>query len=145
MIVPLLLKIELELQGHWKVTLDFIFNLKSLAQRIGLADFKPQSVTRLGKIVHSRPRLLRFKCANMQEKITLLKGSKNLRNDGQFKKVFVNPDLTECQRKRDKSLREQLKSRRDRGEDVVIYRGEIVQKDSTGTRVSFHSNFRHGF
>jgi hypothetical protein len=46
------------------------------------------------------------------------------------RKPFVRPDLTFRERQADHALREELKTRKDAGEDVVIRRGEIVPRTS---------------
>ena len=56
--------------------------------------------------------------------------SKNLRKSSTYRGVFINPDLTLKQRKKDKELREELKVRREAREDVIIYRNQIVERNS---------------
>lgn len=47
--------------------------------------------------------------------------------DNNFRKVYIKPDLTPEQLMREKKLREELKSRRAAGENVVMRRGKIVR------------------
>ena len=93
------------------------------------------SVYRIGKINSSRPRLLKIICRDVNSKRSLLSKSKYLRDSIDFKNVYLNPDLTPIQQKENKRLREELKARRDRGEDVFIRHGRIVEK---GFRQNFH-------
>ena len=119
--------------------------IKSIAQNLGLRDFEPKEVSRIGKVNQSQPRLLRFKCSNLQEKTHLLKESKRLRSKTYFKDVYLNPDLTYSQRLKNKELREQLKRKRDAGEDFVIYRGQLVERKNLETQGNTQQNFRIRF
>ena len=114
-------------------------SVKSLAESIGLEGFKPTEVLRIGQINQARARLLRVKCPTVRDRAALLRGSKRLHNDPSFKNVYVNPDLTRQQRERNKELRREVKIRREIGEDVTIYRGEIVKKSTLES--NFHRRF----
>lgn len=104
--------------------------IQALASTIGLQSFYPKEVTRIGRIEASRPRLLRFKCSNTEERVTLLKKSRDLRNSVDFKNVYLNPDQTKIQREKSRLLRLQLKERRNAGEDVFIKQGKIITSSS---------------
>ena len=82
-------------------------------------------IHRIGKQVEGRDRLLRVVCCDEESKIGVLRQAKLLRNTS-FKKVYINPDLTKTQREERKRLREELKRRKDVGEDVTIRYGRIV-------------------
>ena len=48
-----------------------------------------------------------------------------------WKNVYVNPDMTKQQRHKDFQLRQELKRRREEGEnDLIIRNGVIIQKES---------------
>lgn len=102
---------------------------KALVANTGIDDFEPEEVVRIGSIHPSRPRLLRIKCKSRTIRNSILKGARRLRSSDEFKNVFVNADQTLMQRKNYKNLRAELFSRRMAGEDVVLYRGRIVQKN----------------
>ena len=87
------------------------------------------STFRIGKINSGKPRLLRVVCRDVDTKRALLQKAKDLRNMSDYKHVFINPDLTPVQQKADKLLREELKRRRASGEDVIIRRGKIVNRN----------------
>ena len=101
-------------------------HVEQLASQLGINNFHPIEIARLGQISHSRPRLLRFKCDSMATKACFLQRSKKLRSSTKHKNVFINPDLTRIQRTHDKALRDELKRRRDNGDLVTIRRGRIV-------------------
>ena len=114
--------------------------IKEIAQCIGVTNFEPSEVSRIGKTGQSRPRLLRFKCSNLQDRSMLLRQSRMLRTHAMYGQVFVNPDLTLVQRLRNKDLREQLRQKRDAGGDFVIYRDQIVQRKNDN-RQNFPGSF----
>ena len=89
-------------------------------------DFKPEDVTRIGKISSTRPRLLRLKCTDSNARKILLVKSKELTRSQKFKQVYINPDLTHSQRERNRELREELKRRREQGENVKIRYNKVV-------------------
>ena len=63
-----------------------------------------------------------------------MKRSKDLRNsdDEICRKIFVNPDLTEAQRTKDRILREEMwKIRETENKNVIIRKGEIVEVPHT--------------
>ena len=102
--------------------------LKQLASTIGVNDIDPEEVSRIGRISRDRPRLLRVKCNSLEEKISLLRMAKNLRKHTAYSGVYINPDLTRPQRVKNKELRDELKRRREAGEEVMIYRGRVIEK-----------------
>ena len=67
----------------------------------------------------------------MEDKIKILKGSKNLKNDDNLKKVFVKPNLTIKQQRVERELYEKVKELRNKLEDTdnqfpVIRNGRII-------------------
>ena len=105
------LKIEIE---HEELVID--------ARRLG----GKAKETEPGKKPNPRPLKIVFK--DMAKKREVLSAAKNLRKSANpiANKLFINPDLTEAQRKLDKELREKMWQRRSNGENVIIRRGEIV-------------------
>ena len=59
---------------------------------------------------------------------TVGKARAALQNDGIFAAIFVNPDLTKREREKQYFLRQELKERRENGEDVMIKRGAVVSR-----------------
>ena len=110
--------------------------IELLAKEIGVEDIDidPCEVSRVGRLDSDKPRLLRFKLDDADERRQLLKNSKNLRKSLHFQNVYINPDLTYFQRKRNSDLRKEVKERREGGENVGIRRGRIVD-------LSQNSNF----
>lgn len=101
-----------------------------LAHELGIADFEPDQVDRIGRVTGAKPRLLRIKCQNMSVKLSLLRHSKKLRESTRFRNVYINPDLTKQQRVKGAELRSELKRRRENGERVIIRGGRIVDVSS---------------
>jgi hypothetical protein len=98
----------------------------AIMSEIGLPDFKPKEIMRIGKFGSQRPRLLRIKCKNVETKMSILRLAKNLRKSADFPNIYINPDLTRTQREKDKILWTELKARRQAGETVIIRRGRIT-------------------
>lgn len=103
--------------------------LMQLMTEIGVDVNEPQHIERIGRPNQEKPRLIRFKCRDTTERMTILRHSKNLRSSTSFRNVFINPDLTYSQRERNKELRKELRCRREAGETVHIRRGMIVGTD----------------
>ena len=101
-----------------------------MARELGMADFNPEQVARIGRVAGARPRLLRIKCQNINVKLSLLRQSKKLRDSTRFRNVYINPDLTNQQRAKSAELRSELKRRRENGEKVIIRGGRIVDVSS---------------
>ena len=108
--------------------------VKELADEIGVKDLDllTNQVSRIGPLntSSSRPRLLRVKCDTMEDKFSMLRLSKKLRNCEEYQGIYVNLDLTLKQRELGKIQRQELKRRREAGEDVVIRRGQIIVKQN---------------
>ncbi len=77
----------------------------------------------------ARPRILKIRFGGHASRRVFLTGYQGVRDrvpgGG---RSWVRPDLTFTQRQKDKELRDELSRRRDAGERVKIYRGEIVPK-----------------
>ena len=100
-----------------------------VAQSCGADLSNMKELSRIGKINGSRPRLLLVKCKDTRQKFDVLRLSKNLRKNSNFRNVYINPDLTVTERNRDRQLREELRQRRSKGEDVFIKHGKIVKRE----------------
>ena len=114
--------------------------IQKLSKEMGVEDFEPEDVRRIGQIGGTRPRLLRFKCGMLEKKRTFLRQAKTLRKSPAFERIYVNPDLTKNQRIKEAELRAELKRRRGAGENVFIRRGCLVVKTDEEDQ-GFHSRF----
>jgi len=87
---------------------------------------------RLGKkISGEKPRLLKITVSTIEDKKNILKNKVNLRNESnppQVKKIFITPDLTPVEQKRNKKLREELANLNKDGRKFIIKNGRIVQR-----------------
>lgn len=99
-----------------------------VCQEVGVKNTRNFKVLRVGKPHPDKPRLLKVTCPDTVMKQQILRNSKALRTVKAYKNVFINEDQTPIQQKQSKALRSELKERRDRGEDIVIYRNQIVQR-----------------
>ena len=79
-----------------------------------------------------KPRPIKLRLTSTEDRDALIKGAirinKTLPRDSP-KKVYINPDMTKEERLKQKELRDQLKARRQGGEENLIIRnGEIVKR-----------------
>ena len=83
---------------------------------------------RLGKKVSGRSRLTRVTLKNQDSKGNILRKSRALESSEDFSEIYIRPDLTRLQRTEQRMLRDELRSRREKGEDnIFIRRGKIIQ------------------
>lgn len=113
--------------------------INQIATSLGVRDFSVTNVSRLGRSDGITPRLLRFKCSTKEARAVLLRKAKDLRTSSSYSRVFISPDLTKFQQQKAKNLQSELKTRREAGEQVVIFRGRIIPK---GNPHSARENFR---
>ena len=89
----------------------------------------PVKVTRVGRPTTGKNRLMVVTMQDESEKWELLKMAKQLRHAGaEFEKIYVAPDLSPAEQLRDRNLRKELKSRKEAGEDVIIYKHKVIQR-----------------
>ena len=98
---------------------------------IGVIDVQLLECNRIGKPRRDGYRLLRVKFSTNSKKRECLQKSKCLRNKSQYVNVFIKPDLTPSQQKKDWELRMELKARRANNENVMISRGKIQTRSDT--------------
>ena len=75
-----------------------------------------------------KPRPVQIVLPDQNSKIGMLKNSRNLRNSDKYKHISARNDLTRKQQEMDYKLRQQLRQRKDKKEDVIIYKGKIILK-----------------
>ena len=97
-------------------------------QVLGMENPSSCRVSRIGKPRQDRPRLLKITCPDAHTKQAILRNGKVLRKSTLYKKVFVNEDQTPMQQQQSRLLREELRTRREQGEDAVIFRGKVVKR-----------------
>ena len=89
----------------------------------------PEKVTRIGKPSIGKSRLVVVTLSDESEKWDLLKMAKQLRNAGErFENIYLAPDLSPAEQVRNRNLRKELKTRRESGEDVIIYKNRVIQR-----------------
>lgn len=102
--------------------------VRDLFKSLNIESEGVKEVIRIGKITTGKPRLLRVKCNSVSKRNEILRKSKELKRLNTYKHVYVNPDLTKDEQKLQKALRDELKRRRNLGEQVVIWKNEIRLK-----------------
>ena len=82
---------------------------------------------RLGaKSRDGKPRLLLVSTSTEETKWDIIRSGKGLRDIYRFRNVYVNPDMTRTERQVQGKLRAEVRERKEKGEDVYIYKGKII-------------------
>ena len=103
----------------------------SLVNTIGVGPVDIADIVRLGSKTPNKIRPLRVQCNNMKQRRSVLANAKKLRDASSsiFKKVYVNPDLSQKQRQIQRDLRQEVARRKEAGETgLFIRRGRIVKQ-----------------
>lgn len=103
-------------------------NVVRLHSALGLSHVKAVSFHRLGRANAEAKRPLLVKFETINDRNLVLRHSSSLRTNSEFRRVFVHPDLTRMQQENWRILRAELHRRRDGGEDVMIYKNQIVPR-----------------
>ena len=99
--------------------------------------------SRMGTIKKNSNRLIRVTLPDDAVVSNILQSAKSLRKHDDFKNVFINPDRTPSQQEHFSELRRELKARQQMGENVVIFRGKISEKNAL--RGFPNQNFQSSF
>ena len=80
------------------------------------------------------PRPIRIQLRTLEVRNEILKRAKTLRGQSDFDEIYITPDLTVDQQRKDKELRDKLKSLREQlgREGVKIHRGKVVREGKNG-------------
>ena len=128
---------------------DFTTLQQLYADRVELDKTDITSIIRLGKKKENQIRPIRVTFCEIQKRKEILVNNIGLRlegenhkqcnckfNPGKHTHVIVNitTDKTQQERDSENKLREEMKGRRSRGEDVTIKRGKIVNSNYQGTQ-----------
>lgn len=97
----------------------------------GVSDSDISRTHRIGRQQPDKNRLIRVALSDEDDKKKILYKAKELRNMPSYSNVYINSDLTPSQRESNKRLREELKRRRDLGDDVIIRGGKVVSRSRT--------------
>ena len=99
-----------------------------ILSEIGVSDDDINDVHRIGKPGLAGRALLKVKFDTEEAKQTAIRKSKQLREN--YPNIYINVDRTPAQQAQHKQLRQELKSRREIGEDVVIYKNRVIPRAS---------------
>jgi RNase H-fold protein (predicted Holliday junction resolvase) len=98
---------------------------KEILEQLDLTSVEIQKLQRIGQSRNDGNRLLKVELSKSSDRQEIIRRSKSLRGT-RFNEIFINPDLTPLQQDKMKKLREELKRRRQQGEEVVIFRDRVV-------------------
>ena len=87
-----------------------------------------KNIVRLGRKKTDKTRPIRIILPDGEMKSDILKKCRNLK-DSIYKHISVQEDLTREEQEQQFKLRQELRKRKQDGEDVCIYKGEIIPAD----------------
>lgn len=105
-----------------------------------------EKVTRLGRkpALGGKPRPVKVVFKDNDTKMRILRKSKNLKKSESFKSVGISTDKTMKERAHDKKLVEERNKRREDGQDVVIFRGEVITREELEEKLNGNKNGASG-
>ena len=93
---------------------------------LNVADKHLSYIGRIGKLKPGGKRLLRVVCNSEEQKFEVLRKAKNLRHSQLYNSVYIQRDLTIYEREFQRKLKEEVKFRKNNGQDAVIYRNQVI-------------------
>lgn len=99
-----------------------------LIEGLKIRKFQINKVIRIGRFNEEYPRPILVEMRSEKEKWHILGKAKDLRNSYEFGNIYINRDMTAQELKNDKELREELKYRKQNGEQCMIKNGQIIRK-----------------
>ena len=111
--------------------------VKEILNELDLSTTKVKEVVRIGRQQAGVNRIMRVSLVDEDSRKNVLRNAKNLRSNTKYKKTYINPDRTPYEQKLFKACYLEFKERRSKGEDVIIYRGEIVRREAVTNSQDF--------
>lgn len=111
-----------ERKEHDEIMID------NMIEDLKISDVEVRNITRIGRMKEGKERLIRIKLSTDDSKTKLLKAAKSLQNIPKYKGIYLNPDRTPVEQHRFALIRKELKDRKEKGEDVVLFRGRVIAK-----------------
>lgn len=106
---------------------------KEIVTTLNISDVKLVGCSRIGKPRRDGHRILRVKLESREKRLQCLRKSMSLKHT-RFRNVFIKADLTPYQQAQEWEMREELKARRAKGEDVVFLHGKIQKRPQNFTQ-----------
>ena len=107
---------------------------QTCSQILGALDVQDNcidDVVRLGRFIEGRPRLLKVRCSNVDFRNSVLQRAKRLREHSEYRRVYINPDLTRYQQTCRRKLLTEWKQRREKGDDCVISGDRVLPRNQS--------------
>lgn len=111
--------------------------MESLLGQLELSHLHIASTRRLGRPGQGGRSLLKVVFHSFEEKQEILRKARKLRELDDYKGVYINPDRTPLQQQQHKKLIQEMKTRKEAGEDVTIFGDKVVLRES----LNFHQRF----
>lgn len=97
---------------------------------VGLDEGEVEQIFRVGRAREGSDRLLKVKCKTVNFRNSVLRRAKELSKHSKFRHVFIKPDLTPLQQVHRKNLLDELRRRKNDGDNVVIFRDRIIPRSN---------------
>lgn len=104
--------------------------VRELTGILDLTDVQIGRSFRLGRTNPDTKRPILIKLNSVEERNRFLKQASLLKNSPNFRSVYVHPDLTRMQQAKRKLLLAEVRSRKEKGEDVYISNDRVVSRIS---------------
>lgn len=102
-----------------------------------IQDFNETTIERMGTKKDDdkevRPRAVKIQFATFDKKMKILRNAKNLAKHVTFKTLGISPDKTFKEREAYKTMRKEMVERNAKGEDLIIFRDEIILRKDRPT------------
>ena len=112
--------------------------VKKLFHQMGV---KPNThvsdTSRIGRNSKLGKRLIRVTFADENTRNEVLRNAKKLSSCAELRHVYIHPDRTPTEQRQFSILRQELKDRRDAGEDVVIFNNKVLDRKEVNSSKNF--------
>ncbi len=101
---------------------------RNVLKKLDCSNCEIRHHSRVGKSQNSKPRLLKISFRFLRDKAKATRNASHLREDASFRGVYVNSDLTFCERRERRRLRDAMDEIRKEkpAAEIVLRRGELL-------------------
>jgi hypothetical protein len=121
--------LDLRMDGSLEERKDDDFEKCSdILSGLGVNTREIHEIYRIGRPGRAGRSMVKVKFVTSEAKQSAIRNSRQLRNS--HPNVYINPDRTPLQQFQHRNLEKELRNRREAGEDVIIYRNNVVPRAS---------------
>jgi hypothetical protein len=93
-------------EGEKETYVDLEKQVEKVLGALKIGDIDYSSIRRLGRPTTGKARSIQVKLVRQKDKVRILVAKKNLKGLEGFNKIYINPELTNLEKEREKALRE---------------------------------------